>query len=83
VTSVPPSVARVLDRALEQRPEAVFGRPDDRLSGHCERELAAYKIPDTWAVIDALPRNAMGKIVRTQLPALFASATRLDLRAHA
>jgi long-chain acyl-CoA synthetase len=55
----------------------------DGLRAHCEGELAAYKIPDSWVVIATLPRNAMGKIDRTQLPALFASATRLDVRTHA
>lgn len=55
----------------------------EALQEHCARALAAYKIPDTWAVIAALPRNAMGKIVRTHLLALFDSATRLDIRAHA
>ena len=33
-------------------------------------ELAAYKVPDRIAVVDALPRNAMGKVVRADLPAL-------------
>jgi long-chain acyl-CoA synthetase len=53
------------------------------LREHCADALAAYKIPDAWGVVDALPRNAMGKVVRTDLPVLFASATRLDVRADA
>lgn len=32
--------------------------------------LAAYKVPERIGVVDALPRNAMGKVVRTDLPAL-------------
>ena len=36
----------------------------------CRRELAAYKVPERWALVDELPRNAMGKVVRPLLPAL-------------
>jgi hypothetical protein len=27
-------------------------------------------VPERWAVVDTLPRNAMGKVVRPALPAL-------------
>ena len=33
----------------------------------CRRVLAGYKVPERWAAVDELPRNAMGKIVRTAL----------------
>ncbi|MHB1614761.1 MAG: class I adenylate-forming enzyme family protein [Actinomycetes bacterium] len=36
---------------------------------HCRAHLAAYKCPKQVFVIDALPRNAMGKVVRNQLVA--------------
>lgn len=39
-------------------------------------ELAAYKVPDRIAVVDALPRNAMGKVVRADLPALLRTLNR-------
>ncbi|MET0701344.1 MAG: AMP-binding protein [Mycobacterium sp.] len=55
----------------------------EALTEHCAQALAAYKIPDTWAVVAALPRNAMGKTIRTHLLSLFDSATRLDIRSHA
>jgi acyl-CoA synthetase (AMP-forming)/AMP-acid ligase II len=29
---------------------------------HCEASLAKYKVPDTILFIEALPRNAMGKV---------------------
>jgi long-chain acyl-CoA synthetase len=35
--------------------------------------LARYKVPEHITVVDALPRNAMGKIVRTELPGLLAT----------
>lgn len=48
----------------------------EELSGHCETNLARYKIPEVWGVVDALPRNAMGKIVRQDLRELLATATK-------
>jgi acyl-CoA synthetase (AMP-forming)/AMP-acid ligase II len=42
---------------------------------HLLANLARYKVPERIAVVDALPRNAMGKVVRTELPALLASGT--------
>ncbi len=40
------------------------------------QRLAGYKVPESWGAVGALPVNAMGKIVRTGLPALLERATR-------
>ncbi|HWA65910.1 MAG TPA: class I adenylate-forming enzyme family protein [Mycobacteriales bacterium] len=45
----------------------------DALLAACRRQLADYKIPERIAVVDALPRNAMGKVVRTGLVELLES----------
>ena len=43
------------------------------LSGHCaEQGMAAYKRPVQLEVIDVLPRNSMGKMLRNQLKDQFA-----------
>ena len=42
----------------------------DELRAYLLDNLAKYKVPDRVTVVDALPRNAMGKIVRTELPKL-------------
>ncbi len=42
----------------------------DDIRAHLLANLARYKVPEQIAVVAALPRNAMGKIVRTELPAL-------------
>ena len=47
------------------------------LTEFCAARLARYKIPDVWGLTGSLPVNAMGKIIRTSLPALLDSATRL------
>lgn len=39
----------------------------DAVIEHCRGELARYKVPERVTVVDGLPRNAMGKIVRAEL----------------
>ena len=42
--------------------------PDfERLREYCRERLAGFKVPAQWHLADALPRNAVGKLVRTQL----------------
>lgn len=36
----------------------------------CRAELARYKVPEAWSIVDRFPLNAMGKIIRTGLSAL-------------
>ncbi|MEZ5140485.1 MAG: fatty acid--CoA ligase family protein [Acidimicrobiales bacterium] len=42
----------------------------DVVRAHLAANLATYKVPERIVVVDAFPRNAMGKIVRKDLPAL-------------
>jgi acyl-CoA synthetase (AMP-forming)/AMP-acid ligase II len=42
----------------------------DALTSACRAHLARYKVPERWAIVDALPSNAMGKVVRRDLPTL-------------
>jgi len=42
--------------------------PDD-LADRCRTQLAAYKVPEEWHVVDAMPRNAMNKILKNELRA--------------
>ena len=35
------------------------------------RQLPSYKVPRRWAVTEALPRNAMGKVTKNELKILF------------
>jgi acyl-CoA synthetase (AMP-forming)/AMP-acid ligase II len=39
----------------------------DELVAHCRANLAAYKVPDRWIFVDDFPRNAIGKIRKTEL----------------
>jgi acyl-CoA synthetase (AMP-forming)/AMP-acid ligase II len=70
------AVFGIPDDRLGERVAAVVQRSpgcevgvDDLVAG-CRAELASYKVPDRWAVVPALPRNAMGKVIRPALPAL-------------
>jgi long-chain acyl-CoA synthetase len=39
----------------------------DAVRARCEGALARYKVPEAFFVVDRMPRNAMGKIVKRQL----------------
>ncbi len=39
----------------------------DKIRSFCKERLAAYKVPKDAFVFDALPRNAMGKVVKAEL----------------
>ena len=66
------AVYGVPDDRLGQRVAAsivpAVDEPDlDAIRSHCATRLAAYKIPAVIDVRDALPRNAMGKVVKGDL----------------
>lgn len=42
----------------------------DDLKRWCDGKMSAYKIPKAIKIIDALPRNAMGKVTKTELKKL-------------
>ena len=46
---------------------------ESELATHCLATLARYKVPELWRIGD-LPRNAMGKVVRTELETWFAES---------
>jgi acyl-CoA synthetase (AMP-forming)/AMP-acid ligase II len=43
----------------------------DDLQAHCLKNLARYKVPEQWR-LSTLSRNAMGKVVRSEVERLFA-----------
>jgi long-chain acyl-CoA synthetase len=52
----------------EQHPSA------SALETHCAENLARYKIPEVWGFVEALPRNAMGKVIRGELVGLLGAS---------
>ncbi|KAA1420509.1 long-chain fatty acid--CoA ligase [Mumia zhuanghuii] len=38
------------------------------LEAHCRERLAGFKVPRRWSTIEALPRNAAGKVVKRDVP---------------
>lgn len=43
-----------------------------------EEQLAPYKVPRAVRVVDTLPRNAMGKVVKPEIASLFSGSTRTE-----
>jgi acyl-CoA synthetase (AMP-forming)/AMP-acid ligase II len=70
------AVLGVPDERLGERvvavvePEPGAEVDDGAVRAHCEANLAKYKVPERFVVVDTFPRNAMGKIIRKDLPAL-------------
>lgn len=71
------SVVGVPDERLGQRvaaavePEDGYTLDVDEMSSYCSLQLARYKVPERWK-IGSMPRNAMGKVVRTEIQQWFA-----------
>ena len=42
----------------------------DELKSWCDGKMSAYKIPKAIKIVDALPRNAMGKVTKPKLKEL-------------
>jgi acyl-CoA synthetase (AMP-forming)/AMP-acid ligase II len=67
------------DERLGQRVvAAVVLEPDAQttpadLQARCRAQLARYKVPERIVLVDALPRNAMSKVVKPRLVPLFGS----------
>jgi acyl-CoA synthetase (AMP-forming)/AMP-acid ligase II len=70
------AVFGIPDERLGERVVAVVelvagaGWDEDAVRARCLEQLAEYKVPERFGVVAALPRNAMGKIIRTELPGL-------------
>ena len=67
------AVLGIPDRRLGERVvaavrlEAGADASDAALREHCLASLARYKVPDAIARVDALPRNAMAKVIKREL----------------
>lgn len=63
------------ERLGEQLAAAVQPAPGatvtvEELETVCREQLSRYKVPEHWVLVDTLPVNAMGKVVRAELPGL-------------
>jgi acyl-CoA synthetase (AMP-forming)/AMP-acid ligase II len=57
--------------AVVQAAEGAGALAEGLLRAFCGERLARYKVPDRIALVAALPRNAMGKVRKRELRALF------------
>jgi malonyl-CoA/methylmalonyl-CoA synthetase len=71
------AVVGIADRTWGEAVAAVVALKGDGdmtvedLKSWCDGKLSSYKIPKQLRVVDALPRNAMGKVVKPSLKPLF------------
>ena len=71
------AVVGIADRTWGEAVAAVVALKGDDdmtledLKGWCDGKLSSYKVPKQLRVVDALPRNAMGKVVKPSLKPLF------------
>jgi len=63
-------VVGVPDERRGERPVAFFAGDADEtaLEAACRRQLASFKVPAAFLRVDALPRNALGKVQKHRLP---------------
>jgi acyl-CoA synthetase (AMP-forming)/AMP-acid ligase II len=54
----------------------------DDLAAAAREGLAGYKVPKTWELVDALPRNATGKVLKRELRAERAQAAARGLTSN-
>ena len=62
-----PGEARAWDAYVSLHPDATVTA--EEIIAHCRERMAAYKYPRTVVVVDELPKNASGKILRRVLRA--------------
>jgi len=71
------AVVGIADRTWGEAVAAVVALKGDGdltledLKSWCDGKLSSYKVPKQLRVVDALPRNAMGKVVKPSLKPLF------------
>jgi len=78
----------VIECAIIGRPDTVLGErvhafivtktkniSVEELRAYCATNLSDYKVPETIDFIDALPRNAAGKVVKQQLREMLAASS--------
>ena len=68
VYGVPDSVRGERVRAAVTLRAGHQASPDD-LRGHLQRQVAAYKLPETIEIVQQLPKGATGKILKRELRA--------------
>jgi malonyl-CoA/methylmalonyl-CoA synthetase len=64
------AVVGVPDERRGERPVAFFAGDADEtaLEAACRRQLASFKVPAAFVRVEALPRNALGKVQKHRLP---------------
>jgi len=43
----------------------------ESIKSHCKKVLSSYKNPDVWRIVEEIPKNAIGKVVKKEIVKLF------------
>jgi acyl-CoA synthetase (AMP-forming)/AMP-acid ligase II len=62
-----PRLGEIVVAFVELAPGIAVDGVEAALRAACGAQLAKYKIPEVWTFLDAMPRNAMNKIVKPRL----------------
>lgn len=69
VTGIPDArLGQTVAAYIQPTPGITGAELTQRLRQRCAAEIAKYKTPVHWVVVDAIPRNTMGKVVKRDLP---------------
>jgi acyl-CoA synthetase (AMP-forming)/AMP-acid ligase II len=69
VTGVPDArLGQTLAAYIQPSPGVTGAELIERLRQRCATEIARYKTPVHWIIVDVMPRNTMGKVVKGDLP---------------
>ena len=52
---------------------------EDEMVAHCRGKIGGYKIPRRMVFLDALPKSAMGKILKTELRKTYSGSERVKV----
>lgn len=70
-----PHYGELIHAFVEFEPGAETRPTVEQLTAYAAERLAAYKVPDSWTILDRLPRNAVGKIDRNGLHIMASNRT--------
>ncbi len=43
----------------------------ESIKSHCIKVLSSYKHPDVWRIVEEIPKNTIGKVVKKDIVKLF------------
>ncbi len=61
------SILLTAEALLKEKPDPT----EDDIIAHCRARIGGYKVPRRMAFVDAMPKSAMGKILKNELRGIY------------